>query len=170
MLTITGSRQMRDLAVDLARAGDAGKGLSRKLRRNITASTRPIKVEVQQNARAIPARGSASTGLRESLAKATRIKIAASRRNTTVQLIVDGKRMPAQVGDGPNSGQQKLPAYMEGTAKRWRHPVFGNRGTWVDQKAHPFVKPAVAKHLPDVQASVIAAVTETAAELERGSL
>lgn len=159
MFTVTGSRQMRDLALDLARAGDSGRGLSRKLRRNITAATRPIKTDVQANARAILAKGPAHTGLREALAKATRISILASRRQTAVRLIVDGNRMPA--------GQQKLPAYMEGTAKKWRHPVFGDRGTWVNQSAHPFVKPAVAKHLPEVQASVIAAVTETAAELER---
>lgn len=163
MFTVTGSRQMRDLALDLARAGDSGRGLSRKLRRNITAATRPIKTDVQANARAIPAKGPAHTGLRESLAKATRISIKASRRATAVQLIVDGKRMPAG-----QQKQQKLPAYVEGTARRWRHPVWGNRAHWVAQAAHPFVKPAVAKHLPEVQASVIAAVTETAAELERG--
>lgn len=166
MLTLTGSRQMRDLSLDLARAGD--KRLSRKLRRNIVAATKPIKTEVQQNARQIPVHGSRHTGLREALAKATRIRVLASRRNTGVQLIVDGKRMPAQVGKGPRSGQQKLPAYMEGTARRWRHPVFGNGEAWVSQPSHPFVAPAVHKHLPEVQASVIAAVSETATELERG--
>lgn len=154
---------MRDLALDLARAGDPGKGLSRKLRRNLTAATRPIKTDAQANARAIPAHGRNHTGLRDALARATRISIAASRRTTSVRLIVDGKRMPA--------GQQSLPPIVEGLGRRgrWRHPVFGDRSTWVQQDTHPFVTPAVHKHLPEVQASVLSALAEIDAELRRSS-
>ena len=36
---------------------------------------------------------------------------------------------------------------MEGRRKRaWRHPVFGNRENWVEQKSHPFLAVTVLPH------------------------
>ncbi len=43
--------------------------------------------------------------------------------------MVDGRRMPDRMG--------RIPQYYEGERPRWRHPVFGDRETWVDQSPHP---------------------------------
>lgn len=136
--------------------------------RNITAAAKPIKLAVQRNARAIPVRGSKSTGLREALARATRVSIRTAGKNVGVSVLTDGKKMPA--------GQETLPGYMEGESMgrtlRWRHPVYGphDSDTWVAQDSHPYFKPAVDAGIPGVDRAVMAAIDETVIELERGSL
>lgn len=130
------------------------------MRRNIVAAMQPMRASAQDNARSIPAHGPKSTGLRASLAAATKTRVALGARVTRVRLITDGKLMPA--------GQASLPTLMEGK-KRWRHPVpHGNSNTWVSQDAHPYMAPAVARHLPTVGRAVAAAVDETAAKLSKG--
>lgn len=157
----SGVRQMRDVARDLKRAGTPARGLNAKLRRNINSAVAPMKQEVQRNAFAIPAKGTAgSTGLRVALMRATRIQINTGTRSLGVRLIVDGKRMPA--------GQEALPMLMEGE-KRWRHPVYGNREVWRDQASHPFVAPAIPKYTVAAAKGIDAALAETAAELTRGN-
>lgn len=145
---IQGADQLRLLSRELRAAGEEGKRLRSRLRRNIAAATRPMKADVQQRARAIPARSAPMTGLREALAKATKIRIATAGRDISVRLQVN-HRLAAQV-----DGQEK-----------WRHPVFGNRNNWVTQPPHPFFTPATRSAFPRTQAAVIAAINETAAEL-----
>lgn len=153
-----GARQLREVARDLQVAGSP-RGLRYRLRRNIVAAVDPMKKQVQSNALAIPVHGTATTGLRAAIAKATRVSIKSSSRNVLVRLMVDAKRMPA--------GQQSLPRLMEGE-RRWRHPVYGNTNTWVTQAAHPYFAPAIPEHLPGVAAGVEAAVDETARILAKG--
>jgi hypothetical protein len=153
-----GSQEMRGIARDLRAAGPA---VRRRFRANVTAAMQPMKADTQANARAIPAKGPRSTGLRDALAAATRIQISTAGRNARVRLIVDGKKMP--------TGQQALPQLMEGE-RVWRHPDFGNRQTWVTQPSHPFVAPAVLKNLPGVDRAVDAALKETAEQLAKGGL
>jgi hypothetical protein len=153
-----GPSEMRGIARDLRAAGSA---MRRRFRSNVTAAMQPMKQQTQVNARAIPVKGPRSTGLREALAAATRIQINTAARNTRIRLITDGKRMPA--------GQQALPTLMEGERK-WRHPDFGNRGTWVTQDPHPFMAPAILRHLPGVDRAVDAALKQTAEQLAKGGL
>jgi len=127
------------------------------MRRNIVAAVEPMKKQVQSNALAIPSKGHGSTGLRASIAEATKVKVTAGARVSRVRLQVDAAKMPV--------GQGALPRLMEGERK-WRHPVYG--GPWVPQDAHPYFAKAVAQHLPGVQAGVLKAVDQTAAELSRG--
>lgn len=69
-------------------------------------------------------------------------------------------RIPGSVraGGGMNkivirAGGAKAPhaaAYEhQGRPGVFRHPVFGNRGNWVEQKARPFLAPALLKNAPN---------------------
>jgi hypothetical protein len=156
---VTGGNQLRAVARDLRVAGSPGRGVRKKMRRNITAAVKPMQNAVKADALAIPVKGPKSTGLRKAIARGTKIKIRASGATALVRLFVDPRIAP-------------LAAYMEGSdgarAVRWRHPVFGNTDVWVGQSSHAYFAPAVRKHLPAVRKAVVAAVDETAIELERG--
>ncbi|MEV6791243.1 hypothetical protein AB0M87_04410 [Streptomyces sp. NPDC051320] len=64
------------------------------------------------------------------MSRATRLEVKKSGKNAGVAIRVDGRKMPDRQGS--------LPAYMEGTKPRWRHPVFGNQEVWVQQPPHPY--------------------------------
>ena len=145
LVSVRGQQQLRDLAKDLRKAGD--HQLEKELRTGIRKAMDPMKRAVQQNARAIPTHGAKHTGLRRQIAQATRVRIAPSSK-TAVVLEVAASRMP--------EGKRSLPARMEGRGK-WRHPVFGNRHVWVNQRPHPYFWRGVEPHIKDVRQAVIEA-------------
>lgn len=49
-------------------------------------------------------------------------------------------------------------------ADSWRHPVFGNRDTWVEQRARPFLLPAVRRGAPAARALIADAVDRAIAQ------
>lgn len=161
---MTGGQQMRALARDLRAAGSPGRGLRKKLRRNMVAAVKPMQAAVKQNISEIPAKGPASTGLRRAMAHATKIRVNPAGRNPVVRLWVNPDLMP--------EGQKSLPVYMEGSDgvknMRWRHPVHGHEDRWVSQPSHRYFAPAVMPRIAGVRAACLAAVAATAAEVERG--
>lgn len=126
------SRQLRSTA--------NGKVLRREMSKNLRIAAAPLVPAVRASIGKIPVTGGDTSGLRARLQKATRLSVITAGKNASVSVLVDPKRMP--------SGQKALPAYMEGTKNKWRHPVFGNEDNWVAQKAHPYfykvVRPAGA--------------------------
>lgn len=116
-----------------------------------------MKNEAKANVLAIPVKR--NRGLRAAIAHSIVVRSRLTGRAIAVTIKADRTRMPP--------GQQNLPYYMEGWS-RWRHPVFGDDEVWVQQDPHPYFKPAIEHHLPDVQAAVLAAVEETATQLTRG--
>lgn len=160
-VALKGADQLRAVGASLRKAGSPGRGIRSKMRRNRVAAALPVKIAAQDSALAIPAAGPASTGLRDAIAKATQIKIVTSGKNVVVRVWVNPSRMPA--------GQQELPSLMEGLRK-WRHPVYGDKAVWVSQPAHPYFAPATELvAFKAAQMAAIAAVQETALEIERGT-
>lgn len=161
---VAGGQQLRAVARDLRAAGGRGRGLRSKMRRNMVAAVKPMQAAVKSNILEIPAAGVKHTGLRRAMARAVKIRITPAGRNPVVRLWVNPALMPAN--------QRSLPPLMEGSdgARRanWRHPVWGHRDRWVPQGSHPYFARAVMPRLAGVRAAVIAAVSETAAEVERG--
>lgn len=153
LLSVQGARDLAQLARDLREAGDPK--IRKDLRRDIASAMKPMKAAVQANARAIPAKGAGHTGLRGDIARATRIRVAAS-SHAAVVIEVAPSRMPP--------GKRSLPPRMEGWS-RWRHPVYGNRTKWVGQDAHPYFWRGVEPHLKDVRDAVIEAVERAMAKL-----
>lgn len=142
-------------AEQLAKAGRdlkvAPVVLRSRMRRNIVAATAPITSEAKS--------GYGGYGhLGEALAAATKTSVRSAGRNVGVSVKVSGSALP--------EGKQGLAPLVEGFGV-WRHPLFG-LDHWYEQAPHPELKPAVERHLPEVQAGVLAAVDETARALAAG--
>lgn len=95
----------------------------------------------------LAAKAAGRSGLRDTVARSTRVKIRDSGAQAGARIAVEG--MPPD--------QRSLPAYLDQGS--WRHPVMGNRHAWVTQTASPpgwFTKTA-EQHLPKARQKVEAA-------------
>lgn len=133
--SLRGGEDLRKISRELRAAGN-GRTVRKQLSKELRAAALPMVPAVRASIRAIPATGGQSSGLRTRLARATRLRVNTVGRNAGVAVLVDGKKMPA--------GEKALPAYLEGTKRPWRHPVFGDTDVWVTQKSHPYFYRIVA--------------------------
>lgn len=144
------------------RQHEDGKRLLKELRTELRKVVKPFVPKVRQAIAGIPSKGeNARRGrvtLRKRMQKATVVKVSASGRSTGVAVIVSGLKMPDEQG--------RLPAYMEGTRKRWRHPLFGDKERWQDQSAHPFFYRAVKPAEPRAVRATQEVVERIAREIE----
>lgn len=119
---ITGTQQFVRLAKALNAQGSAGKGLKRELMAEIKDAAKPMEDEVRNH-------------------------IAQYLPDRYAPLIARGLVVrPSQKTTGASVGL-KLLGYAPGQRRRrqigvidkgtLRHPVYGNRGTWVGQKVRP---------------------------------
>jgi hypothetical protein len=114
-----------------------GKRLRIELIRELKAPAQDLVPRVQQAWRTAPAfKGRRSRSrrnqpdLRELLAKSTWVQARLTGKEAGVRVRSDGRRMPNQM--------KALPGYAEGIRRRpWRHPVGGDRETWVSQQPFP---------------------------------
>lgn len=130
---VRGGKDLQRISRQLRHVGN-GREIRKRMTKELRASARPMVPAVRASIGAIPATSGKSSGLRRRLSRATRLRVSTVGRNAGVSVLVDPKKMP--------EGEKALPKNMEGL-KRWRHPVFGNRDMWVQQKAHPFFFRAV---------------------------
>lgn len=128
ILQVRGGEDLRRISRQLRHVGN-GREIRRRFVRELRAAARPLVPAVRASIAAIPARSGRHTGLRRRLQAATRLRIRTAGRDASVAVLVDPDRMP--------SGEKALPKLMEGL-RRWRHPVFGDRETWVTQQPHPY--------------------------------
>jgi hypothetical protein len=109
-----------------------GKELRRGLSRGLREVAKPLVPKVRAawlSAPSMQGPGRGQPDLRVMLAKATRTEVRLTGRQAGVRVRTDGRKMPA--------GFKSLPRYVEGTKRPWRHPVFGDRETWVVQRPFP---------------------------------
>jgi hypothetical protein len=131
---------LRAVSIALRHAGD-GREIRKQFSRELRNAAAPLVPAVRRSVMAIPVKGvpkSASypegPGLRARIARATRLQLRLTGRIAGVRIFVDPRRMPM--------GQKALQNELEGL-KRWRHPVFGDSGVWVQQEPHPYFFPAL---------------------------
>jgi hypothetical protein len=157
-LQVYGTEKLARLGRDLrVIGGPTARGLRSNMRKAIVAETTPMRREVQAAYRATPVKADGkSTGLRNALAKATKVKIVNSSRTTMVRLNV----------------AHPLAAVWEGT-KKWRHPVYPDPSksrdewTWREQASHPTFFPTVRRRAAAVRVGVVAAIKRTTAQLPK---
>jgi hypothetical protein len=129
------------------RAHADGKQLRRELSAGMRQALAPAVPQVRAAYRAEASRTirrfRGGPSLRSLLASATRAEVRTSGRLAGARIRVDGRRMPP--------GMRALPKAYEG-AKRWRHPVFGDRETWVAQEPHPTFYRTAAAAVSEAQA------------------
>lgn len=181
---VAGAEQMRQLARDLKRVD---KKLAAKLRKSIRDAARPAVADAKSAVTSLPVTGSrgggtkkradqhlqrakdpasekaqararARAGLRRSIAAAIKTDIRDGGRKAGVRIVVDGSKLPAD--------QRTLPRRMN-TKKGWRHPLFGNRERWYGQKGKPWFEPSIRRHVTRVRKTILAAMDEIAAELDK---
>lgn len=114
------------------------RALPNHLRRRLRAAASPAADAAKAAALATPSSGTGTTGLRAAIAASIRIEIPAGVRRAGVFIKADASRMPA--------GQKTLAKRLEGIG-RWRHPLFGNREAWFNQRSHPYFRRTVAARL-----------------------
>lgn len=133
----TSGTDLRTVAKKLRKAGDGR--LKKRFRTELRACVAPMVPAVRASIAAIPVHGTASSGLRQRMQRATRLSVKTTGRSAGVAILVDPKRMP--------DGEKALPQYMEGAEghARWRHPVFGDPDKWVQQQSHAYFFPVVRK-------------------------
>ena len=150
----------RRLAALQKRMKDAGdKGLTRELSKGMKAAAEPIAAAERSAAQSLPASGSKSTGLRAAIASAVSIRYSRSKRNPGVRVYVPARKMP--------QGQGRLPRLMNKGA--WRHPVYGNKNNWVEQKSdRGWWDDTAKKELPRVRRELAAAIERVTQKIGRG--
>lgn len=92
------------------------------------------------------------SGLRDTTARAVRVRVSTSARSAAVRIRAQQSLMPPD--------QRKLPRYMNRGS--WRHPIFGTRTAWVVQRVPPgwFDKPA-NRHGPRAREEAVKVVIRT---------
>jgi hypothetical protein len=138
----------------------------KSVRKMLKEKADPIVNEVKQAVLATPShKGEAETGrkkrgenqgLRASLASAVVAEINPTKKGAIAKIRVSTTKFMS------NSGRPRtIPYYYEGRRKRaWRHPVFGDREVWVEQKPHPFLGVTVAPHKQEFASAVVEALDE----------
>lgn len=156
------TNDLREVAKELRAVAD-GKALRKELTGGMRDVLRPVLGQARAAWRAVASGDARKTGgradLRTLLAKATRMEVRTSGKQAGVRLRVDGRKMP--------DGLKALPGYAEGERTRWRHPVFGNRETWVTQQAFPTFYRTVEPHRDDVSRAIDQVLADVKAKIER---
>jgi hypothetical protein len=92
-----------------------------------------------------------STGLRRRVAAATGV----SATKTGVRVTVSGRMIDPVYGTA-------LAWYLNASGRPWRHPVFGRRDTWVEQRGREVFFSTVRARQPAFRAAIAAAMESTA--------
>lgn len=98
------------------------------------------------------------SGLRDVIARATRMEIKWTGRSVGVRIFTDGRKLPAD--------QRSLPRHMNKGS--WRHPVFGT-DAWVTQTASPagWFDRAMDKHKDDMRRAMVRVMEKFAERIDR---
>ena len=145
---------------ELKRLFDKSSQVDKKL---MTALRRNIRVAGEKAAdasrREVDSGGASKTGLRLAIAAGIKVKVMTGVR-AGVTIVASSAQMPA--------GKSSLVRAWEigsGSAKGWRHPVFG-QDVWVTQTGHPYFAKTIYDQRDSVRAAVEAAMVEAADSLK----
>jgi len=114
--------------------------------------------------------------LRASIASSIKVAIRSKGKMAGVSIRVDARQFAALSEAGGRTGKKigKLPRYVEGRIKRWKHPVFGKNmdkpADWPIQKSHPFLRVSVDKHRPEFVDAMAQAVDKALKEIDKKGL
>jgi hypothetical protein len=153
-MVVSASVQSDDLAALMRslRRAENGRELRKQLRRDLRGAAKPAIPAIRSKVKSLPSRGESKRRgrppLRRSVARATRLQMTARNNFVGVTVRVDPKKMPP--------GMHNLPAYLEGRDPfhRWRHPVFGDTDTWVQQRSRPYFYDTMRRFTPDAERAI----------------
>lgn len=153
---ITGAAQLVTLSRRLRAAG--GPRLQANLARRVRRAAEPLQADLKNTIRTLPIRSEprkagkrggpspTTRPLRATVAEAVRISVRTT-RPVGARVWVDRWSLPSDL--------QKMPAVMNSSNGRIRHPVFGNKKRWANQWTTPlWWDKTVRAHTPRMQAEV----------------
>lgn len=149
-----GREEMHRLAAALK---NADKELRGNLRKQFRQAANPVVGAVREAIQASPSKHEGS--LREEVARTVSAQVLMSAAQVQLNIVSRGSRMPA--------GKQTLNGYLN-DSKRWKHPVYGHRKTWVHQRSHAegWFTDTISGRADDLRRAAEAALEETARKLE----
>jgi len=168
-LVLVDSGDLKHISKALRNHAD-GKRLRKELAAELKEAAAPMVPLVQAAWRSAPSEGHARSSrarrgqpdLRELLARSTWVQARLTGKEAGVRIRSDGRRMPDRF--------KALPGYAEGIRRRpWRHPVFGDRETWVTQKPFPRFYEAVQPDEAQARRKCVAAVDKVFDQIERAT-
>lgn len=92
----------------------------------------------------------AKSGLRMTIAASVGINVGLNPKAPYVKIRVNTGKLP--------ENQRGLPKAIE--KRFWRHPVYGNSKSWVQQSGQPFFYSTIERALPQIETKVAAVATE----------
>jgi len=128
--------------------------LSEKFKAALEKAARPTLEELRRAALELPAHKGKHTGLRA--------RIAAGVGVTTQS---KGVRITTSMPPG----QEELPRGEDNGLRGWRHPVFGNRDVWVQQRGGSWFKNTIADDRPRFEKSLGAVLDEACQMVDRAT-
>jgi len=152
--TVTSHKSSKEKRVWVSAAeGSHGGGTSRRQTTLAMQAGRRAR-KSKRNVRAAIKRAASrkGLGLRQSIARATKLQVTAK----GVRFYVDSSKMP--------ESQRNLPRLLD-SEKGWRHPLFGNREDWVDQKGGPYFGSTIKKKAPEFRRAIENAMDEVRRDL-----
>lgn len=120
---------------------------SRKLTAALEEAAGPIIAKVQREALSLPAHGKKHTGLRDRLASGVRVQPS----GRSVRIVATAE-----------PGEQALPRGMDNGPRGWRHPVYGNRNVWVQQRGGSWFREPIAEEGDTVERQLTDVLEEMA--------
>jgi len=114
--------------------------------------------------------------LRATIAACLKVGFKTTKKSAGVVIRVDARQFAKLSEAGGRTGTKvaKLPRYVEGRIKRWKHPVFGKNmdkpADWPVQQSHPFLRKSVMKHRPEFVKAMAVAVDNAMKEIKTKGL
>ena len=130
-VTVVGADELRDVSRAIRRSSDS-RALAKRFRKELTGAAKPMVPAVKSAIRRIPSqresRRRGRKSLRAQMARSVTLQVRTSGRSAGVAVFMNPKKMP--------DGMKALSGYFERIPgkERLRHPVFGDRDTWVQQR------------------------------------
>lgn len=146
---VAGGAQLRQVQNQLRAVGD--KGLGKQMGKALRTAARPLQPAVRKEAVAAMPSGYGPT-LSRSLRFRTAIKETRHTADVLVRVFGDGRRE-----------RRMVPALNRG---RLRHPLYGNRNWWFDQRVRPgFVDRPADRLMPNIAREMNAVIDYVADQI-----
>ena len=161
------------------------KKIYSNMRKNLKKAAEPAKKDAQVAVLALPSTAThhldnaprPRIGLRQTIAMSMKIGFNSGKKKAGIFIRVDAKQFSILSVNGGRTGSKlgKLPRYVDGRIKTWKHPVFGQNmdkpQDWPVQKTKPFwFEKAISKNKPEFQKAVAKAVEQAFTEIEKKGL
>jgi hypothetical protein len=152
-------RQLRELAAHLKSLED-GKALRRDLAKRLRQAAKPVVPKIKASIRSMPSQGRGSgPSMRAAIAKRISLRARVTSGRTAGIKLVAGKPLLRGFENAPKRFNRK---------SAFRHPVFGNREHWVEQRGKPgWFDDVIAENRPHFRKAVVDTLDDFKKELNR---